>query len=285
MTNFPPSDGWAAAQGDPRLGDLDEVARRLAEAARLSGAVLLAMRAARDVRIKPDGSPVCSADMAADHTAKRELARLLPGIPVISEESAAEGSPAPLFILLDPLDGTREFLAGGDSYCVAIALVRGDRPVAGAIAAPASGRVWFAGEGAFVQGVTPDGQVVGPAQVIVVRALPEAGPTTLVSRFHGDAMSDGVSTALGSSATRPLSSAVKFGLIAEGAADLHVRGGQTMEWDIAAGDAILTAAGGIVLTLDGLVPRYGRIDRGYRNPPFVAASSEALARRALAAAA
>ena len=285
VTSFSPSDQWASLPDDPRLGDLDEVARRLAEAARLSGAVLLAMRAARDVKIKPDGSPVCSADMAADHTAKRELARLLPGIPVISEESAAEGAPAPLFILLDPLDGTREFLAGGDSYCVAIALVRGDRPVAGAIAAPASGRVWFAGNGAFAQGVATDGQVLGPAEAIAVRALPDAGPTTLVSRFHGDGLSEGIAAALGATATLPLSSAVKFGLIAEGEADLHVRGGQTMEWDIAAGDAILTAAGGIVLTIDGGLPRYGRIDRGYRNPPFVAASSEALARRALAAAA
>lgn len=283
VTSFPLSDRQAAAPDDPRLGDLDEVARRLAEAARLSGAVLLAMRAARDVTIKPDGSPVCSADMAADHIAKRELARLLPGIPIISEESAAEGSPAPLFILLDPLDGTREFLAGGDSYCVAIALVRGDRPVAGAIAAPAGGRVWYAGAGAFVQGFAANGQVLGPARAIAVRTLPEAGPTTLVSRFHGDGLSESTARALGSTATCPQSSAVKFGLIAEGEADLHVRGGQTMEWDIAAGDAILTAAGGIVLTLDGHLPRYGRIDRGYRNPPFVAASSEALARRALAA--
>lgn len=268
---------------DPRLADLDELARRLAEAARLSGAVLLAKRAARDVKIKPDGSPVCSADLAADDAAKTALARLLPGIPVISEESAADVAPAALFILLDPLDGTREFLAGGDSYCVAIALVRGDRPVAGAIAAPAGGRVWYAGAAAFEQPVSATGAVLGPAQAIAVRPLPPSGPTTLVSRFHGDAMSDGVARALGSAATLPMSSAVKFGMIASGEADLHVRGGQTMEWDIAAGDAILTAAGGVVLGLDGNLPRYGLVARGFRNPPFVAASSEALARRALAA--
>jgi 3'(2'), 5'-bisphosphate nucleotidase len=276
VTPTPPSD-------DPRLADLDEIARRLAEAARLSGAVLLSMRAARDVTIKADGSPVCSADMAADHTAKKALARLLPGIPVISEESASEVAPAALFILLDPLDGTREFLAGGDSYCVAIALVRGDRPVAGAIAAPAGGRVWYAGEGAFEQAVSAAGEVLGPAHSIAVRPLPPSGPTTLVSRFHGDAMSDGVASALGSTATLPMSSAVKFGMLASGEADLHVRGGQTMEWDIAAGDAILTAAGGIVLSLDGSLPRYGCLARGFCNPPFVAASSEELARRALAA--
>lgn len=283
MTAPASSDRVEPYRDDPRLTDLDEVARRLAEAARLSGAVLLAMRAARDVKIKPDGSPVCSADLAADHTAKAALARLLPDIPVISEESVGEVAPAPLFILLDPLDGTREFLAGGDSYCVAIALVRGDRPVAGAIAAPAGGRVWFAGESAFVQAMSADGTPQDSARAIAVRPLPPSGPTTLVSRFHGDAMSDGVARALGSAATLPMSSAVKFGMIASGEADLHVRGGQTMEWDIAAGDAILTAAGGVVLGLDGNLPRYGLVARGFRNPPFVAASSEALARRALAA--
>lgn len=270
---------------DPRLADCNDLARRLAEAARLSGAVLLAMRAARDVKTKPDGSPVCSADMAADHTAKRALARLLPGIPVISEESAADVAPAPVFILLDPLDGTREFLAGGDSYCVAIAVICGDRPVAGAIAAPASGRLWFAGEEAFSQALAPDGATIGDAHRIAVRPLPAQGPQTLVSRFHGDRLSDGVASAMGSITTLPVSSAVKFGLIASGEADLHVRGGQTMEWDIAAGDAILAAAGGIILTLDGALPRYGRSDRDFRNPPFIAASSEALARRAVAAAA
>ncbi len=284
MTTPRPAKQEDGISAEPRLADRDDLARRLAEAARLSGAVLLAMRAARDVRIKPDGSPVCSADMAADHTAKRALARLLPGIPVVSEESVAAVAPAALFILLDPLDGTREFLAGGDSYCVAIALIQGHRPVAGAIAAPASGRVWFAGLGAFAQNTASDGTTCGAERRIAVRPLPEAGPTTLVSRFHGDALSESVSDALQSASTCPMSSAVKFGLIAAGEADLHIRGGQTMEWDIAAGDCILCAAGGIVLTLDGQVPRYGCVERGYRNPPFVAASSEALARRALAAA-
>ncbi|KPF62538.1 hypothetical protein IP69_20420 [Bosea sp. AAP35] len=269
---------------DPRLADRNDLALRLVEAARLSGAVLLAMRSARDVKIKPDGSPVCSADMAADRTAKQALARLLPGIPVISEESAAEVAPGPVFILLDPLDGTREFLAGGDSYCVAIAVICGDRPVAGAIAAPASGRSWFAGETAFAQAMGSDGATSGEARAISVRAMPAAGATTLVSRFHGDALSDHVATAMGSTATLPMSSAVKFGLIAAGEADLHVRGGQTMEWDTAAGDAILCAAGGIILTLEGVVPRYGRIDRHFCNPPFIAAASEDLCRRAVAAA-
>lgn len=215
---------------------------------------------------------------------RRRLRRCCPDFPVISEESVDAVAPAPVFILLDPLDGTREFLADGESYCVAIAIIRDGRPLAGAIAAPQLGRVWFAGDNAFTQALAPDGAPAAPAERVRVRPLPETGPVTLVSRFHGDATSDRVAVAMRSSRTVPASSAVKFALIAAGEADLHIRVGQTMEWDVAAGDAILTAAGGVVLTLDGALPAYGRVDRGFRNPAFVAASDETLARRAIAAA-
>ncbi len=268
---------------DERLADRNELGRRLAEAARLAGAVLLARRAARDVRLKADGSPVCSADLAADETAKAALARLLPGLPVVSEESVETSAAAPVFILLDPLDGTREFLAEGGSYCVAIAVIRDERPIAGAIAAPELGRLWFAGTEAFEQRTAADGAMLGEPVRVRVRPVPDAGPVALVSRFHGDALSDRVTREMAASECRPMSSAVKFGLIASGEADLHVRGGQTMEWDIAAGDAILGAAGGAMRTLDGAVPRYGRPGTDFRNPPFVAASGEELVRMALAA--
>lgn len=267
---------------DPRLQDRNALALDLAEAARLGAQVLLRMRHARDVRVKADGSPVCSADIAADEAAKAALDRLLPGFPVVSEESVDAVAASAVFILLDPLDGTREFLADGDSYCVAIAIIRDGRPIAGAIAAPQLGQLWYAGTEAFSQALGPDCEREGPARAAIVRPLPPGGPVTLVSRFHGDALSDRVAAAMQSSATMPVSSAVKFGLIATGEADLHIRAGQTMEWDIAAGDAILTAAGGVVLTLDGKLPAYGRSDRGYRNPPFLAASSDDLARKALA---
>jgi len=267
---------------DPRLRDRDGLGRKLAEAAGVSAAVLLAKRAARDVRLKSDGTPVCSADLAADHAAKEALTRLLPGFPIVSEETAQNAAPGAIFILLDPLDGTREFLAGGDSYCVAIAIVCDGRPIAGAIAAPATGRLWFSGTHAYVQEFGPDGRLLGEAQQTSVRALPGEGPVALVSRFHGDGRSDGIAASMCCSKGIPVSSAVKFGMIASGEADLHVRCGQTMEWDIAAGDAILSAAGGIVLTLDGTLPDYGRSERQFRNPPFVAASSEALARQAIA---
>lgn len=274
-----------SAIASPGLDDRDGLSRCLAQAACSGASALLRLRAARDVKVKPDGSPVCSADMAADRAAKRMLALLLPQIPVVSEESAEAVAPGPVFILLDPLDGTREFLADGDSYCVAIAVIQDGRPIAGAIAAPLLGRLWFAGESAFSQALAADGTMQGEARRISVRTVPTQGPATLVSRFHGDRLSDAVATAMGASEKRPVSSAVKFGLIASGEADLHVRAGQTMEWDIAAGDAILAAAGGVVLTLDGARPHYGASERHYRNPPFVAASGEALARRAIQAAA
>ncbi|WP_186419596.1 inositol monophosphatase family protein [Bosea sp. CS1GBMeth4] len=271
----------ATAHDDPRLTDRDGLARTLGEAARRAAAVLLAKRAARDARLKADGTPVCSADLAADAAAKQALAELLPGLPVISEESVEEIAPAEVFILLDPLDGTREFLASGDSYCVAIAAIRAGRPLAGAIAAPGIGRLWYGGDRSFVQALDADVTPHGAPRQVHVRAEPADGPRMLVSRFHGDTVSAGVTAALAKGDGAPVSSAVKFGLIASGEADLHVRGGTTMEWDIAAGDAILSAAGGVVLTLDGKVPRYGERGRDFRNPPFVAASCERLARLAI----
>jgi 3'(2'), 5'-bisphosphate nucleotidase len=269
------------AADHPLPQDRDHLAALLGEAARRTAAVLLAKRAARDVKLKADGSPVCSADLAADFAAKAALAELLPGIPVISEESVEEAAVAPVFILLDPLDGTREFLAAGDSYCVAIAAIRQERPIAGAIAAPGLGRLWYGGRHAFTQALDAEAAILGPPRQIAVRSEPADGPLMLVSRFHGDTVSAGVAAALAKGEGAPVSSAVKFGLIAAGEADLHVRGGATMEWDIAAGDAILSAAGGVVRTLDGETPHYGQSARGFRNPPFVAASCERLARLAI----
>ncbi|SFC15658.1 3'(2'), 5'-bisphosphate nucleotidase [Bosea sp. CRIB-10] len=271
----------AIAHDDSRLTDQDGLARALGEAARRTAAVLLAKRAARDVKLKADGSPVCSADLAADFAAKQALAELLPGFPVISEESVGEIAPAEVFILLDPLDGTREFLASGDSYCVAIAVIRNGRPLAGAIAAPALGRLWFGGARCFAQALDDEAKPLGAPRQVHVRCEPEDGPLMLVSRFHGDTVSAGVAAAIAKGDGAPVSSAVKFGLIASGEADLHVRGGPTMEWDIAAGDVILAAAGGVVLTLDGEKPAYGNAERDFRNPPFVAASCERLARLAI----
>jgi 3'(2'), 5'-bisphosphate nucleotidase len=160
---------------DPRLRDRDGLGRKLAEAAGLSAAVLLAKRAARDVRLKSDGSPVCSADLAADHAAKAALARLLPGFPIVSEETAQNAAPGAIFILLDPLDGTRDsspaataIASRSPSYAMA-------RPIARAIAAPALGRLWFSGAHAYVQDFGPDGILLGEARRTSVRTVPSEG--------------------------------------------------------------------------------------------------------------
>jgi 3'(2'), 5'-bisphosphate nucleotidase len=269
------------APDDPRLDERDRLAGLLGEAARRTAAVLLEKRAARDVKLKADGSPVCSADLAADAAAKQALSDLLPDFPVISEESVEEVPAEAVFILLDPLDGTREFLASGESYCVAIALIRDGRPLAGAIAAPGLGRLWYGGEHAFAQLLDPRAQPLAEPRRVSVRDEPAEGPVMLVSRFHGDRVTDTVCAAVAKGEGAPVSSAVKFGLLASGEADLHVRGGATMEWDIAAGEAILAAAGGVVRALDGKMLSYGNSAGGFRNPPFVAASSEGLARRAI----
>lgn len=261
----------------------DALALRLAEAACAAGAVLLAQHRGDGVRMKDDGTPVCAADVAADRAAKLALARLLPGLPVVSEETVAEGVPDGPFILLDPLDGTREFLAGGDSYCVAIACIdRDGRPLAGAIVAPASGRAWYAGRQAWARAVGPAGDWVSAPVPATVRGLPAQGPVALVSRFHGDARSDAIVDTFAPAERLGMSSAVKFGLIAEGSADINVRCGPTMAWDVAAGDAIVTAAGGALLSLDGSEIDYRAVGRaGWRNQPFVAASGLDIARRAV----
>ena len=265
--------------------DVDEVAARLAEAARAAGLVLARHRFRAEARAKADGSPVCAADLAADAEAKRVLAEQLPGVPIVSEETVADRVPEGPFLLLDPLDGTREFLAGGDSYCVAIAYVGEGRALAGALCAPALGRAWYGGRRAFGRRLAEDGGWAGPAEPIAVRPVPPAGPVALVSRFHGDSRSDAILARLAPAEQITLSSAAKFGLIASGEADLNIRCGPTMAWDVAAGDALLAAAGGVLCGLDGQALDYRAIGRdSWRNPPFVAASSAVLAKRAVAAA-
>jgi 3'(2'), 5'-bisphosphate nucleotidase len=255
----------------------DAVARDLAALACRAGAVLLAhAQGACPHRLKADGSPTSAADLAAEELIIAELAVRYPGIPVIAEETASEAPRAARFFLVDPLDGTRDFLHGGREYCACLALIEGERPVAGALAAPALGRVWWAGRTAWEAAIGPDGP--GPARAIAVRARPAVGVTALVSSRHGDAETEACLARLPIADRRKASSAVKFGLIASGEADLYVRCGPTMEWDTAAGDHILTAAGGRVVGPDGTTVTYGHETRGYRNGAFAALGDPALAR-------
>ena len=260
----------------PGLDDPDAIASLLAGIACAAGEVLLSFADGCAHRLKEDGSPTSAADLAAEELIIAELAARWPGIPVVAEETASRAAPAARFFLVDPLDGTKDFLRGGREYCVCIALVAGSRPVAGALAAPALARAWWAGatarEAAIVAGRP------GPDRRLAVRALPAAGATALASDRHGDAATDACLAALPVAARRNASSAIKFGLIAAGEADLYVRCGPTMEWDTAAGDHVLTVAGGRVVGPDGRPLAYGRRDREYRNGAFAALGDPALAR-------
>jgi 3'(2'), 5'-bisphosphate nucleotidase len=224
-------------------------------------------------RVKPDQSPVTAADEASEAVILHGLARMLPDIPIVSEESAdAKKSPSltGTFIVIDPLDGTREFLAGRDEFTVNLAIVTRGVPVAGIISAPKRGQLWrgVVGEKAERLRLLPDG--ADQAQTITTRRWPDADPVAAVSRSHMDAATDAFVKALGSITRAASGSAIKFCQIAEGNADVYPRLGTTCEWDVAAGHALVTAAGGVVTTPLGTALTYGRAAENFRVPAFIA---------------
>ena len=225
---------------------------------------------------KADASPVTEADKSAEAIILAGLKHIAPGIPIIAEEEAAAGrfpTTAGTFFLVDPLDGTKEFVSKNGEFTVNIALVEDGKPVLGAVYAPAIGKIWWgsAGKGAFMADVT-DG-VIGEARAITIRQ-PEGGLIAIGSRSHGGAETQAYLEAFTIADFVAAGSSLKFCLIAEGLADIYPRMGRTMEWDTAAGDAVLRAAGGRVETLDGQPLRYGKRfqdnDGDYANPHFVA---------------
>ena len=196
---------------------------------------------------------------------------------MVAEETAPAESPGDRFFLVDPLDGTGDFLHGTGEYTVNIAFIRDRRPVAAVVAAPALDRIWWAGEasrrGSFAAG--PDSAF----EPIRVRPAPERDLVALVSRRHGDDATEACLATLSIGTRRTASSALKFCLIAAGEADVYVRCGPTMEWDTAAGDHILARAGGCLIDPTGAPLTYGHEERGYRNGPFAALGDPALAAR------
>jgi 3'(2'), 5'-bisphosphate nucleotidase len=260
--------------------DADGIAFRLAQIALDAGRLLRDLeRASVAHRLKPDGTPTSGADLAAEQFILRCLDDAWPALPVVAEETANAMRPAERFFLVDPLDGTADFLSRSGEYSVNIALIEGDRPIASAVAVPAFGRVWAAGSGAWT-GATRDGRVEAHDWTQVrVRAAPDANLVALVSRRHGDPATEACLSALSIGTRRTASSALKFCLIAGGEADLYVRCGPTMEWDTAAGDHILSRAGGAVTGSDGEPLTYGHEERGYRNGPFAALGDSRLAGR------
>lgn len=256
----------------------DDIARKLAPIASEAARLLRSMENALiDKRIKDDGSPTTAADLASEQLIIRRLNEAWPGVPVIAEETASTAQAGEFFFLVDPLDGTGDFLNGTGEYSVNIALIRGSRPIAAAVAAPALGSIWIAGTLACMSTMPEDGGSTFDWREVKVRPAPESGLVALVSRRHGDIATEACLSALSIGSRRMTSSALKFCLIASGEADIYVRCGATMEWDTAAGDHILACAGGSVVGPGGTPLTYGHEDRDYRNGPFAALGDPSLA--------
>lgn len=243
----------------------------LTELAANAAAAILATAAKTDVRAKSDGSPVTAADEAAEAVICAGLERLAPGIPVISEEKAARQKPEAIargsYFLVDPLDGTREFIAGLNEYTVNIALMTEGTPMLGVICAPALGDVWRGLVGSGANRIA--GRTTAKPQPIHTRTRRHAETIIMASRSHLDARSRAYMSAFPGVKLVQCGSSVKFCRVAEGAADLYPRLAPTHDWDIAAGHAILKAAGGNVSAPDGRPLRYGTPD--LLIPEFIAA--------------
>ncbi len=222
------------------------------------------------VERKSDESPVTEADRRAELMILERLARLFPDIPTVSEEAASDnGAPtsvAARFFLIDPLDGTKAFVGGRESFTVNIGLIEDGVPVAGAVAAPATGQVWFTAGGQAWRRRFGEPN----ASPIRVRAKPTGNGIALLSHTVKDDDAVRLAARHGCAIWQGMDSSVKFCLIAEGRADVYPRLGRTMEWDTAAGDAVLRAAGGRVLTDNGQPLVYGKADQGFANGGFLA---------------
>jgi 3'(2'), 5'-bisphosphate nucleotidase len=239
---------------------------------RAGAAILAVNRAAMRVDGKFDGSPVTEADLAADRIIAEGLARLAPQVPTLSEERVGMAKPPydGSFFLIDPLDGTKEFVAGRDEFTVNLALVSGGTPLLGIVGAPALGLVWrgIVGRGAerLQLGGTP------LAEPIRTRPLPKRGEPWIaaVSRSHLDSRTEAFIAARPGAVRLTLGSAVKFARVAEGKADIYPRLAPTSEWDVAAGHAVLTAAGGTIRDTQGAALQFGKGRPGFIVPEFIA---------------
>lgn len=242
-----------------------------------AGAVIMQHFGKAQAQIKSDGSPVTLADAQAEAIILPALAAICPGMPIIAEEAAAAGNIPDVgdsFILVDPLDGTKEFISGSPDFTVNIGLVHKRVPIGGVIYAPASGQLWMGGKTCEACEIAP-GMPLASARnrrPVQVRSLPKTGLVVAASRSHRTPETADFIAALPVADTTIAGSSLKFCLIAEGKADVYPRFGPTMEWDTCAGHAILQAAGGEVRAPDGSPFLYGKHEQAYRNGSFVAVS-------------
>jgi 3'(2'), 5'-bisphosphate nucleotidase len=249
--------------------DYQRLVDDIAEAAREAGeAILEVVRRGFEVESKSDSSPVTEADRAAELVILAALARAAPGVPVIAEEEVAAGRiPAhdAVYFLVDPLDGTKEFVRGGDDYTVNIGLIEHGAPKLGVVFAPATRRLHggCVGAGAWLD--------EGSGRTAIRTRARGAAVTAVASKSHlNQATIDYLEAAVGSCDYVSVGSSLKFCIVAEGKADIYPRAAPTSEWDTAAGHAVLLAAGGLVDGTDGETLRYGK--RAFLNRAFVATS-------------
>jgi 3'(2'), 5'-bisphosphate nucleotidase len=245
---LPTLDGAACAEMIDALTDIAVQASK----------AILDVAGSADVRRKDDGSPVTAADEASEAVIRAGLKRLAPAVPIVSEEqtdrpqTAASGS----YFLVDPLDGTKEFISGRDEYTVNIAVVTDGVPLLGIVAAPAAGTAWRGIVGRGAQRLPIMGGTIAPG-AIHTRPRPGREFLIMVSRSHLEERTKAYIGRFPHAELVQCGSSVKFCRLAEGAADLYARLAPTHDWDIAAGHAVLAAAGGKVTAPDGAAPAYG----------------------------
>jgi 3'(2'), 5'-bisphosphate nucleotidase len=258
-------DGDAAAALMEPLTDL---------VARAGAAILAVNRGDMTTHGKADGSPVTEADLAADRIIADGLARLVPTVPALSEERRAGASPPydASFFLIDPLDGTKEFVAGRGEFTVNLALVTYGVPLLGIVGAPALGLIWRGLVGRGAERVKVSGDAIGRAEPIRTRPAPPQGQpwTVAVSRSHGDSRTEAFIANRPGAVRQMLGSAIKFCRVAEGGADIYPRLAPTCEWDVAAGHAVVVAAGGRITDSNGAALRFGGLREDFIVPEFIA---------------
>jgi len=258
-----------------RVAESSALLQSLIYTAQRAGGAIMAVYATNfAVQDKADASPVTAADEAAEKIILADLAAIAPEVPVVAEESVAAGKVpviAERFFLVDPLDGTREFISRRDEFTVNVALIEQGEPVLGVVFAPARRELYWGDVRQRKAGhidADPDGTMPSMGTAIRARPVPAAGLTAVASRSHRTPETDTFLSNYPVAEFRSIGSSLKFCLVATGEADLYPRLGPTMEWDTAAGHAVLSAAGGTVTTLEGEPFRYGK--PGFRNGNFVA---------------
>lgn len=253
---------------------------RLVESALEAGEAILGIYGSPEsgFRTKDDGSPVTDADAAAEKLILARLRSAFPDIPVVAEEETAAGgkvAAAATFFLVDPLDGTKEFLNRNGDFTVNIALIEDGAPTLGVVYAPAHGLIYAGAVGQGARMADVKHGKAGAWRPIATREAPSAGLAVVASRSHLSPETKDFIARFKVADMVSAGSSLKFCRVASGEADLYPRLGRTMEWDTAAGDAVLRAAGGRVYTMDGELLRYGKRnqadDADYANPWFVAA--------------